>query len=73
LRKQVFLISYVEEWLQLIREREYPRNKVWIVRSIRNDEDYKILEEGKAYFESQGYRHVDLKDYDVGDISKLIG
>jgi len=43
-----------------------------VVSCLRNDEDYRVQEEGKVYFINAGYRHVDVRDYQKADIQRLI-
>jgi hypothetical protein len=41
-------------------------NNVWVIRNIRNDWDYKLLDDGKTYFEGQGFKHLDMKAFEPG-------
>lgn len=54
--------------MEFIKVQEFPLANVWIVRNIRNDWDYKLLDDGKTYFEAQGFKHFDLKAFEAGNV-----
>ena len=37
-------LEVAKGWLKLIEKQNFPKERVWVVRCIRNDEDYRVQE-----------------------------